>query len=155
MEAPKPPGRAAPPSVDLQQLWFACLRRPWSSLVVMPANAEGSALAVARALADIGALHRNRPVRLINAGGLDVAGAARVILEMSPRTTANELTVVCTDSVLDNQAGIPLCLAADAVLLVVDLDQAEMSSARRTIGLVGPAKFIGAVATHSEGSLTK
>lgn len=149
-----PAGRAARPSAELQQLWFACLRKPWSSLVVMPAAAEGSARALAKALAEVGATYRNQPVRLVNAAGLDVAGAARVILEMSPRTEANELTVVCTDSVLRNQAGIPLCLAADAVLLVVDLEQADLTSAQRTIGLIGSSKFLGAVATHSERGLT-
>ena len=138
--------RGVRPTAEMQQLWFACLRRPWSSLVVMPAHAEGSVLAVAQALAEIGAIYLNRPVKLFDARGLTVAEAAKVILEISPRSEERKFTVIPADSVLANHAGVPLCLAADAVLLVVDLANTEMASARRTIDLIGASRVIGVVA---------
>jgi hypothetical protein len=135
-------------AAELQQLWFACLRRPWSSLVVLPAHPEGSAQLVAQALAEIGGLHRNRPVKLINTEGLKLSMSSRAILEMTSHAMSGELTIVCADSVLSNQAGIPLALAADAVLLCVDLGQTDLISARRTIELVGANRFVGSVAIH-------
>ncbi|MHB8875759.1 MAG: hypothetical protein ACYC8T_18895 [Myxococcaceae bacterium] len=136
------------PAAELQQLWFTCLRKPWSSLLVMPAYPGGSAQAVARALVEVGSLHRSRPVTLLDAEGLTVAGATRAIEDLTRQASTGELTVLCAASVLSNQAVLPLAMAVDAVLLTVDLGTTDVSSARRTVELIGEKRFIGAVAIH-------
>src|SRR5687768_2847733 len=125
-----------PPTVpprELQQLWFATLKRPWSSLVVVPAHPGDSTLEVAQALASVGALHRSRPARLIDAAEAELKDASRLILEMTSHVNAGSLVVVSVQSVVQNQAGIPLALAADAVLLSVALGEADFASAERTV----------------------
>src|SRR5688572_24427055 len=89
-----------PPSAELQQLWFACLRREWASLVVVPAHEGGSGLAVAQALADVGSLHRGSPVKLINAEGIDLGATSRLIIEMTSVVASGGLVLVAVDSVL-------------------------------------------------------
>src|SRR4051812_15743117 len=62
------------PSRDLQELWFATRRRNWRTLVVMPAAAGNlSALAIAKALGEVGGFIRMSPVHVINAEGLDLS----------------------------------------------------------------------------------
>ncbi len=59
------------PSLELQQLWFSVLRRrTWSSLVVIPAHAGGSAVSTARGLARVAEHHLRRRVVVITPGEL-------------------------------------------------------------------------------------
>src|SRR5262249_25684824 len=81
-ESTQPPRPFAPPeggdrrltdadrdSMELQQLWFAILRRrPWSSLVVIPAHAGASAVSTVHRLAAVAERHLRRRVAVINAG---------------------------------------------------------------------------------------
>jgi hypothetical protein len=133
------------PSGELQQLWFACLRREWSSLVVIPAHPGGSSLFVARSLAEVGGLQRNSPVKLITAEGTDMAATSRLIIDMTAHVASGGLVIVAIDSVLENQAGIPVALAADAALLCVSYGESDFASARRTLELVGQDRFVGTV----------
>jgi hypothetical protein len=52
----------AMPSPELQRLWFATLKKDWSSLVVLPAHPGGAATNVARALAQVAAVHKDAPI---------------------------------------------------------------------------------------------
>ncbi len=59
------------PSMELQQLWFAMLRRrAWSSLVVIPADAGSSAVSTARGIASVAERHLGRRVVVITPGEL-------------------------------------------------------------------------------------
>ena len=136
---------AALPSAELQQLWFACLRRDWSSLVVVPSHPGGSSLPVARALAEIGGLHRSSPVKLITAEGMDMSATSRLIIDITSHVATGGLAIVAIDSVLSNQAGIPVALSVDAALLCVDLQEADVTSATRTLELIGRDRFVGSV----------
>ena len=60
---------ADPTSLELQELWFAMLRRrAWSSLVVVPAHAGGSAASLARGLAAVAERQLRRRVAFITPG---------------------------------------------------------------------------------------
>ncbi len=135
------------PSVDLQQLWFAALRREWSTLAVIPAHAGASALPIARALAEVGGLHRGSPVKLITAEGMDLSATARLIVEITSHAASGGVVIVALDPVITNQAGIPVALSTDAALLCVALGNSDLASARRTIELIGKDRFIGCVTT--------
>ena len=134
-----------PVPVELRRLWFAALRREWSSLVVVPAHPGGSALQVAEALVQIGGIHGSRPVRLLDARTLVLKEAAKLVVEMSSWAAAGEVVIVVVDSVVWSETGIPLLLAADAALLCVTLGESDFDSAKRTIELVGRERFLGSV----------
>jgi hypothetical protein len=91
-------------------------------------------------------------VKLIDAESATVASSSRLVLAMSNHVATGGLVVAVLDSVVQNQAGIPLALTADAVLLVVDLGEAESAAARRTLELIGRERIIGAVATRGADS---
>ena len=133
---------------ELRQLWFAALRRNWGSLAVVPAHPGGSALRVAEALVEVGELHGTAPVRLLDARGLSLSGASQAVLEMTTRVFQGGRVIVLMDSVVENESGIPLLMAADAALLCVELGQTKLASARRTLELAPQDRFIGSVVLH-------
>ena len=140
-----------PPSAELQRLWFATLKREWSSLVVVPAHPGGAALAVGRGLAQVAALHKDGAVKLIAVEGADLQSASRLIIEMTAHVAAGGVAIVVLESVVGNPAGIPIALAADAALLCVRLGEADLESAERTVELIGAERIIGAVALDAKG----
>lgn len=143
-------GSAEMPSTDVQRLWFATLKKEWSSLAVIPSHPGGSAGAIAKALARVATLQKDSTIKLITAEGTDLAGASRLIIEMTTHVAQGGLAIVVLDSVISNPAGIPVALAADAALLCVQLRQADVDTGRRTLELLGEAKFVGAVSFESE-----
>ena len=130
---------------ELQQLWFTLLRHRWSTLVVMPAHAGGSSLALARALAEVGRLHRGSRPMLIDARGADLGRAPSLIMDMTTHVDNGGLVLVAADPVVENQLGIPLALAANAVLLSVTLGTATHGSVEQTLELVGRHRVLGCV----------
>ena len=146
----KPQGSAEMPSTDVQRLWFATLKKEWSSLAVLPSHPGGSAEPIAKALARVASLQKDSSIKLINAAGTDLAGASRLIIEMTSHVAQGGLAIVVLDSVISNPAGIPVALAADSALLCVELKQADIDTGRRTLELLGEAKFVGAVSFESE-----
>jgi len=133
------------PANDVQRLWFATLRKDWNSLVVLPAHARGSGSQIGRALAQVASLHKDSAIKLVSAEGADLAGASRLIIDMTTHVASGGLVIVVLDSVLANPAGIPVALAADAVLLCVQLDETDVESARKTVDMIGESRFVGAV----------
>jgi hypothetical protein len=187
-----------PTSLDLQQLWFGMLRRrAWSSLAVVPADAETSAVLIARGLATVGERYLGQrltfivpaevtsPDELLSPGtsplaiaggqgvdleavmgsaegGIGVAEAvertiARVVSRSSNRLFAHRTdpgdfaevamphprVIVALEPVVANPFGIAVALASDAALLCLTLGETRLDSARRTVELIGPERFVG------------
>jgi hypothetical protein len=139
----------APGSQALYQQLLTCLRGDWHSLAVVPAAPQLSAAIVANALVDVSNLVRGQQARLFSTEGLEMAGVAKVIVEVTHHVDAGGLAVVTVDSVVGKQTGIPLALATDAALLVVHLGVTRIDDAKRTVELIGEKKFIGAVTIES------
>ncbi len=133
------------PSPELQRLWFATLKRDWSSLVVLPAHPGGAAINVARALAQVAAVHKDAPIKLISGEGADLQNASRLIIDMTTHVASGGLAIVVLESIVSNPAGIPVALAADAALLCIQLGDTDFESAQRTVDLLGESRFVGAV----------
>lgn len=94
------------PSMELQQLWFALLRRrAWSSLVVIPAHAGGSAVSTARGLAGVAERHLGRRVAVITPGELcSLDELPRLMPALAEREPAERLEgavweIVLSDSI--------------------------------------------------------
>ncbi|MBF5042600.1 hypothetical protein FGE12_09325 [Aggregicoccus sp. 17bor-14] len=132
-------------SPELQQLWFTLLREPWSTLVVMPSHPGGSSIELTRALAEVARMHRGSPPMVIDARGAELGRAPHFIIDMSTHVDNGGMVLVAADAVVENQVGIPLALAANAVLLTVTLGQADVASAERTLELLGRQRILGCV----------
>ncbi len=154
------------PSRELQELWFATRRRDWRTLVVVPARPGSSALAIARALAEVGGFIRMSPVHVVNAEGLDLNRIAALVTDMTGGSSVwtmnapggnaagydqsrSEARIVALDPVVANPLVLPVALAADAVLLVLEPGKTLIAAARHTIELVGRDRIIGSVMIHS------
>jgi hypothetical protein len=135
------------PSAEVQRLWFATLKRDWSSLALVPSQPGGSASEVGRALAKVAALQKDSAVKFVNAEGVDLASASRMIIELTQHVSAGGITIIALDSVIENPAGIPIAMSADAALLCVQLGQSDTDTAERTLELIGKERFLGAVTT--------
>jgi hypothetical protein len=142
-----------PASAASAALWFAVQKRPWLSLAVLPAAPGESALHVANALYDVGALVSGGPIRLLDARALTLASSASFIVNMSSlvsgpgerRTGGEQRAIVLLSSVIEQVTGIPVVLAADAVLLTVTLGKTTVDAARRTLQLLGADRVMGCV----------
>jgi hypothetical protein len=158
------------PSRDLQELWFATRRRDWRTLVVVPAApGNSSALPIAKALGEVGGFIRMSPVHVINAEGMDLSKIAALVMDMTGNASSSAwtmnspgsnpssgwetatragATIVALDPVVVNPLVLPVALAADAVLLCVEVGKTELAAARHTIELIGRERIIGSVVIH-------
>ena len=139
------PAQTPLPEARWQQIWFAALRRPWSSMVLVPAHPGTSALFIAEALVAVGRLHGERPVRLLDAEGTELPDVADVLTSLAAIRERQERAVVAAGCPLTRAASIPIARAAEAAVLVLPLGESRFSDARRALDLVGRDRFIGAV----------
>lgn len=152
---PRQAQRGSVPSLDLRELWFAMLRWEWSSLVLVPSHAGSSAVWIAKALADVGASEPGRATK-ITPQGITLASTPELVEDLNALSTIRSMktgsqrwrggqTIIAIDPVVSNPAGIAAALAADAVLLCVELGKADIASARKTMEMIGRDRFIGCV----------
>lgn len=137
--------RQPPAHQQLYQQLLTCLRGDWHSMVVVPASPDSSSSLVANALVEVSTLVRGKKAKLFSTEGVGVSDVSRIIVEMMQHIGGGGLAIVAIDSVIDAQSGIPVALAVDAALLVVQLGVTQTDEAKRTVELVGPKKFLGAV----------
>ncbi len=144
---------APAPGTAAHSLWFAVQTRPWASIAVLPAGPGESAKDVANALYDVGALASGGPMRMLDAREVTLTSSANVIVNMSSLVSAPgerrvggpQRVVVLLASVIDVMAGIPIAMAADAVVLTVTLGKTRLDDARRTLQLVGAQRVLGTI----------
>jgi hypothetical protein len=148
----------APAGTAAHALWFAVQTRPWSCLAVLPAGPGESALSVANALYDVGALVSGGPMRMLDARAVTLSNSASFIVNMSSLVSAPgerrqggaQRAVVVLSSVIDQLAGVPIVLSADAVVLTVVLGKTSLDDARRTLELVGADRVLGCILVPPE-----
>ena len=130
---------------QIYQQLLTCMRGEWHSMVVVPASPLGSGEAVAHALVEVSTLVRGKKAKLFTTEGLEVNDVSRIIVDMMQHIASGGLAIVSIDSVIAAQSGIPVTLAVDVALLVVQLGATHVEDAKRTVELVGAKKFLGAV----------
>ena len=142
---------STPPPIELQQLWFAIQRHPWTSLAVVPADEETSVEAFARPLHEVGRLVLGDRLRLLDVRTLKLEETASIILEMTgaQSTAARPRFLVQLDSVLSQPSGVPVALAADGAVLCVELGKTRLEQARRTLEILGRSRFLGCIVLPS------
>ena len=145
------PGLSSP-ALPMQQLWFSIQRLAWASLVLLPADPETSAQAVGKALHEVGRLTMGERLRMLDARGVQLPATAPLILDMSGASPVrqagpewSERVLVLIDSVIAQPSGIPIALAADAVVLCLTLGKTPTAAARETLKLIGAQRFAGCI----------
>ena len=141
------------PSLSMQQLWFSIQRLEWSSLVIVPADGNSSAIDFGRPLHEMGKLAMGDRLRLLDAREVKLDKTAPLILDMAganrphPAGTQqwSERVLVMIESVLAAPSAIPVALAADAALLCVELGKTSIAGARETIQIIGAQRFVGCI----------
>lgn len=141
-------GRLSGPSSTSQWtlVWFSLIEHPWTSLVIVPADASSSAIPVARALSDIGNTYEDQDVQLIEAERLPPAITRHVISTMTKRAEAGARTIVAVSSPLVDYNAIPIARAADACILIVRVGDSAIADAKKTVNMIGRACFLGSLA---------
>lgn len=135
----------SPDEQALHRQLLTCLRGEWKSLTVVPASASFSAAFVGKALVEVSNLVHGTMARYFSTEDLDLTAVSKIIGEVTSHVEKGGKAVVCVDSVMSSQAGVPIAIASDAALLVVHLGVTTTDDARNTLELIGASKFIGAV----------
>jgi hypothetical protein len=162
--------RAAPrlPPPELQELWFACRRHEWRSLAVVSTVPRSSTFPIVQALGEVADLLHAGTVRVRCAEAVELPDIAYLVMEMSGRNPSpvlgpaapriprsalppqdpaggEQLLIVAVDSVVSAPMVLPVVLAADAVLLCVELGVTDLGAARHSVELIGRERIIGTV----------
>jgi hypothetical protein len=137
------PPKLGPMAAQAVDLWFSLTKRDWSTLVLVPGHKAGSALAFAAALAEAGSAIRRKPVELFSAEGKDLIPTTDWIFPREPGDQFQRVIVL--DPVGLNPMGIPVAQGAQAVLVVVERGEADLSTVRRTVEAIGRHKVTGTV----------
>lgn len=133
-------------SPELSHLWRAIQKSPWHSLAIVPADIATDARPIAEALVNTASLMLGKAPELLDGTGLQPAKAAMFILDMSLASQAREHgAVVVLDSVMANEACIPVAISADAVVLVATLKEATFAGFTRTLELLGRDRIVGCI----------
>jgi hypothetical protein len=134
---------------DIQRLWFSTQARPWAVLAVVPAQSSAGASKLAQALAKVGSVATGRTVRFLDAQTVELAKAAAFV-ELAHATSSEYCaTIVVVGVPTRAPAAIPIASSGDALLLCVELGEADRTVASQTLScLGGSSRFLGAVALH-------
>jgi hypothetical protein len=130
--------------VEWHHLWFAACRWKWSSLAIVPSSPGLSSFGVAQELAWVGSYHMPRSVQLFDARGITREMSGIPLEMLANAGKEDRALVMATDSIFDNEAAIPLLLAADAILLCVVLERSDFKTTRQTLDLLR-SKVIGSL----------
>jgi hypothetical protein len=134
---------------QLYQQLLTCLRGDWHSMVVVPASPGSSSSFIANALVEVSTLVRGKKARLFTTEGLGVHDVSKVIVEMMQHIGTGGLAIVTIDPLVMAQSGVPVAMAVDVALLVVQLGVTAIDDAKQTVALIGEKKFLGAVTVEA------
>jgi hypothetical protein len=130
---------------NMQRLWFSMLRFSWSSLAIVPTDAEYETSQLMEALVEVGRQHGAKPIRQVSGVGAalgDVQALTRSIREI---TDFGAYAVVSLDPIAQNPAALHIARATSGVLLAVRIGESLVASARSTVDAVGRDRIIGSI----------
>jgi hypothetical protein len=130
---------------DWAQVWFSLAQHSWQSLVLIPDRAGSWAASIGESLTMAAQLYEEQNIGLVQAEGVTPSAVRQVVAELNARKAAGQRTVVIVGSPLVEPGAIPIARSCDASVLLVSLARTHMSDARRLIGAVGQAHFLGAI----------
>lgn len=131
--------------VRMQLLWLSLQKRPWRSLAVMGADRGIDTLAVADSLAKVAWQYTGQPSCVFDMRELSLRLLEHQIRDMAAQLQGGERVFVALRSMNENPTAVPLAMAADAVVLCIELGKTGIKGAQRTLAAVGRDRFIGAL----------
>ena len=141
------------PSQDAewQRLWLAIEARPWRTLALIPAG-EGASLnftpLVAMVLSRIGMVHLGSPVQVADATTVHLNQLTAFFNEVERSTRLGERLLVALPPAGKNAVTAAIAKSTDAALLCIMNERMSPSSAKRTVSLIGPSRFLGSAIFH-------
>lgn len=131
--------------VRMQLLWLSLQKKPWRSLAVMSADGGIDTLAVADSLAKVAWQYTGQPSCVFDMRELSLRLLEHQIRDMAAQLQGGERVFVALRSMNENPTAVPLAMAADAVVLCIELGKTAIKGAQRTLAAVGRERFIGAL----------
>lgn len=151
---PNAGSRTATPARDYQGAWLTLARSPWTSMVLVPVDADDFVAEIATGLAEFGRRFRQTPVSFfIVQDALSPESAGKIASSIASKGPSGadrilapaEQVIVAIRPVIDEPLGLALAEAADAVVLCVELGRTRLAAARRTIDLIGRERIRGSL----------
>jgi hypothetical protein len=131
--------------VSLQTLWLSLARRSWRSLAVLGASKDTPTLAAANSLAQIAWWYTGQPSCVFDMRDVSLRVLDHQVRAMSAQLRGGERIFVALRSLPENAATAPLAMAADGVVLCVEMGKSEIRSAAHAIASIGRDRFLGAI----------
>jgi hypothetical protein len=133
------------PDSEWQRIWFSSRHRNWTSLALVPSDADVDIESMAEMLATTGRLHGERPVSVVNATGVQLESVRHIVDSIAAIVSRNENVIVPVDPVADNPASVAILRACSDALLVVRLGESLLTAAQNTIDIVERDRFLGGI----------
>jgi hypothetical protein len=130
---------------ELQRMWLVLTARPWPSIAIVSTSSSPSAREVLKSLTSLSRFYDLGPVAFVDVTGAPPAEAARMAKEFASASAPRSRTVLALDSPLESPGVIPLALATDGVILVIQQGETDMAAARGIIDIVGRERVLGAI----------
>jgi hypothetical protein len=131
--------------VELQTLWLSLARRSWRSLAVLAASKGTSTIGVANSLARMALWYTGQPSCVFDMRDLHLRFLDEQVRDMAAQMQGEERVFVALRSLSENATTAPLAMAADGVVLCLELGNADIKSAKRTIAAIGRERFLGTI----------
>ncbi len=138
---------------EWQRLWLAIEARPWRTLALIPAGAGASldfTPQIAMVLSRTGMVHLGRPVQVADATHVPLNQLTAFFNEVEKSTGHGERLLVALPPADKNAITASIAKASDAALLCVLNERMSSSAAKRTVNLIGAARFLGSAIFHTQ-----
>jgi hypothetical protein len=136
---------------EWQKLWLAMQSRAWRSLAVVPAGPGAPpdfTVTVATMLARTGMTHLSTPIHVADATRLPLAHLVAFADELQRYAKDGDFVLVALAAAADNPITISLAQSADAALLCILMEEMSSADAKKTVGRIGAARFLGSAVFH-------
>jgi hypothetical protein len=129
----------------LKNLWLAMQSRPWSSLAVLAASKSVDTFEVAELLAKLAWWFHGQSSRVFDLRDLSFRLVDYHQREVQALVGAGSRVLIALRPTYENPTTIPMARWADAVVLCVDLGNAELKAAAQTVAAVGRERVLGSI----------
>jgi len=136
---------------EWQRLWLAVESRPWRSLALIPA-AEGASidftLIIAMTLSRTGMVHLGSSIQIADATQVSLSQLSAFSNEVRRCTSNGQRLLVALPPTKESAVTTAIAQMVDVALLCVLSNRMSSAQAKRTLELVGPARFLGSAIFH-------
>ena len=140
---------------EWQRLWLAVERHSWRSLALIPAGGGASAdftLTIAMTLSRTGMVHLGTPLQVADATSVSLSQLTAFTGEVNRVTNTGQRLIVALPAVGSSAVTAAIAQAVDAAVMCVLAEKMTSGDAKKTIRLVGRARFIGSAIFYPHGS---